>query len=256
MAEKKRYKSKGNIDSSTLISEKNEYCVYYIIMFVCIFIRWMPLSSGNANLDSVINDIVIGGFSSTFVALLIARHDKNKGTRERQKLCNRVTESFYSELFQYLSLMEQEFFNRILTDLNDCKAIESDIFDGEDWAAGVSQWTYLTIIGMQDRISEKADKILEQEFDLINERIISSEEIDSIRNLRRCIIKISEENEKLMEKTWHWPKLVIRHNHIVSFLKRDVRFKDNLTKIYPSYYGKYQYGMDRDGQQVFYSINT
>ncbi len=250
MMENRKIKA-SKIVNSVFSSEIKEYCIYYLIMFLCIFIRWIPMSSGNANVDSVINDIVIGGFSSTFVALLIARHDNNKDARERQKIYNRVTESFYSELFQYLAIMELEFFNRDLTDLKKCNAISSEIFDGEDWAAGVSQWTYLVIVGMQDHIAEKADKILEQEFDLINERIISEEDIDSIRGLRRCIIKISEETEKLIEKTWHWPKLVIRHDHLVNFLKKDIRFTDNLVEIYPSYYKKYRYGTRRGANQVF-----
>lgn len=234
--------------------ERNDYWIYYVIMFLCVFIRWIPISSGSANVDDVINDIVIGGFSSTLVALLIARHDNKRVEREKQRLCNRITESFYSELFQYFALMEVLFFDDGLSCLNCFKALKEDNFVDENWAAELSQWAYLNLVEMQNRIAGKADEILEQEFDLINEKIISVADIDSIRKLRRCIISMSENAEEIFGGIYKFPKLVIRHQRIMAFLKEDDRFTNKLIEMYPKYFEKYQYGQDRDCSQVYINL--
>lgn len=232
---------------------KDTYWVYLAIMVVCIFIRWIPVSSGNPNIDDIINDIVIGGFSSTFVAFLIAWHDNKKDAYERQKISNRVTESFYSVLFQYLSNMEYEFFGYNLTDLNGCKVIKRDSFSGEDWAAGVNEWAYLSLVNLQNTIASESDRILDLGFDLITDKIISAEDIDSIQHLRSCIIRISDEMEKHVQKTLVWPKLVIRHNYLLDFFESDVRFTNKLKEMYPKYYQKYQYESNR---QKFYDLDN
>lgn len=63
--------------------------LYISIIFIFVFIRFIPLSSGSVNFDDAVNDLAVGCVASTLVAWLIEIancSNKNKERTEKERM--------------------------------------------------------------------------------------------------------------------------------------------------------------------------
>ena len=222
------------------ISELNHfienYAIYIIIMVICAFIRWIPASSGNPNVDSVINDIVIGGFSSTTVALLIAWHDNKKTEQIKRQSEYRATKSLYSNFFQYFSDLEDVLFDAAFTGVKTCNALKPDSIESVRWSdiltVEFGQSSYSEMLSSdQQQIQTSVEMVLKQEFELFNERILTSEDIGSLYKLKSCF----QMNYPLTTSDYTNARIFATHANIVGFLRDDTRFLKKLNEMYTAY---------------------
>ncbi len=240
------------IDKKSIIKAiKNEYKIYIILMIIMFIIRIIPLSSGSSNIDTIINEISIGSFTSTFVAFLITWHDNNRIKREKLVLCVRITESFYSALFNYLACMDLIRFGNKLTDLSECRSfVEEDIDFKNNWADNIDLWTFQALKIMQSKIRSNAKEITTLDISYIDNKIISLEDIDAITNIQNCIKESTDGTDRL----GFTPQTIfcISHEHLIHYLSQNPKFLNKLIKMYPQYYIKYKYGEIVSEQAMFY----
>ncbi|PKM65455.1 MAG: hypothetical protein CVU95_15460 [Firmicutes bacterium HGW-Firmicutes-2] len=79
-----------------------KYGIYFLILIACIIIRIIPLSSGSNALDSVLNEIAIGGIASTVVALLIFYQEQKNSTRKKKIYRIIILQPFYRSMIRYM----------------------------------------------------------------------------------------------------------------------------------------------------------
>lgn len=72
---------------------------YILIIVVCAIIRFVPISTGSADLDDVFNDFAVGAAASTWATLLLAELDCN----QKNKVLARKKEMVYAEYFTAIS---------------------------------------------------------------------------------------------------------------------------------------------------------
>lgn len=73
-----------------------DYWIYIVLCVVFIAIRVVPLSIGT-EYDEAINDIAIGGFASTLVALIIKINDDRANKKRKNALGCRALYDFISQ---------------------------------------------------------------------------------------------------------------------------------------------------------------
>lgn len=77
------------------------YWIYIVLCLVFIAIRVMPLSIGT-EYDEAINDIAIGGFASTFVALILKINDDCANKKRKTALGCRALYKLYRSIAEYM----------------------------------------------------------------------------------------------------------------------------------------------------------
>lgn len=97
---------------------------YILIIAVCAIIRFVPISTGSADLDDVFNDFAVGAAASTWAALLLAELDCS----QKNKALARKKEMVYAE---YLSA---------ITDLRFFTAGRCKKFSQEDDQLTFGEW--------------------------------------------------------------------------------------------------------------------
>lgn len=88
--------------------EKYKPCdwFYVLIIVVCAAIRFVPLSSGSADLDDALNDFAIGAGASTWATWLLATHDcsqKNKQLAKKKELIFSDYKNYSKELCYFVA---------------------------------------------------------------------------------------------------------------------------------------------------------
>lgn len=122
-------KSKKEKDDTFYEKYKPASWFYILIITVCAIIRFVPISTGSADLDDAINDFAIGAAASTWATLLLAELECS----QKNTALARKKEMVYAEYFGAISDLRLFVAGR-------CKKFsrEDDKFTFSEWLAKLS----------------------------------------------------------------------------------------------------------------------
>ena len=86
-------------EKQTYIEKYNpDYFTYIVIIAVFAFVRFLPFSTGHANVDEALNDLAVGATASALVAWMIDAADCNKKNKDFCKKQNLILNEYKSSV--------------------------------------------------------------------------------------------------------------------------------------------------------------
>lgn len=192
-----------------------DYWIYIVLCVVFIAIRVVPLSIGT-EYDEAINDIAIGGFASTLVALIIKINDDRANKKRKNALGCRALFELYKSIAEYMDTFVR------------CICIQSRIVSKEKnntfvkWNEELSldlkevdDVTYEALCNFMDNLERHANKILSQQDWYVSEGILDVNIIETIGKLANVFLM----KEILLKGTAGINNLQIMNNELIDCLQ-------------------------------------
>ena len=93
------WRSMEKKDKTTYIEKyKPEYFTYIVIIAIFAIVRFVPFSTGYANVDEALNDLAVGATASTLVAWMLDAADCNKKNKDFCKKQNLILNEYKSSV--------------------------------------------------------------------------------------------------------------------------------------------------------------